>query len=231
MALLRNSSLESPSKNNHVFQIFFSDSAPAPFLCNGTSPHGNLSNLNSRPGPTYSTKVGVRKRKTAAEKFLEDNADYYGIQVLPSKLRNHSSSHIPNPPKNSPPKYPSHTTPLTETLNSLSRQALLPRHSSSDLTSFSWITLGCRQSCSVLSSKNATNHRHSCHPSRSNSMDLGVVGTATTTALQAGFFQDDKTGYGITGHVQVLITVQLHTRKDTIIKMKTMTNIVIQSDC
>merc|ERR1711981_1551861 len=68
-------------------EVSFSDSAPVPpTVCNGTSP-SNLSYTNSRPGPACS-KVGVRKRKTAAEKFLEDNADYYGIQVLPSKLRN-----------------------------------------------------------------------------------------------------------------------------------------------
>jgi hypothetical protein len=33
-----------------------------------------------------------KKRKSSAEKFLEDNSDYYGFQVLPSKLRSSSSS-------------------------------------------------------------------------------------------------------------------------------------------
>lgn len=32
-----------------------------------------------------------KKRKSSAEKFLEDNSEYYGFQVLPSKLRSSSS--------------------------------------------------------------------------------------------------------------------------------------------
>ena len=31
-----------------------------------------------------------KKRKSSAEKFLEDNSEYYGFQVLPSKLRSSS---------------------------------------------------------------------------------------------------------------------------------------------
>lgn len=33
---------------------------------------------NSKPGPLSSK----RKRKSCAEKFLEDNSDYYGIEVI-----------------------------------------------------------------------------------------------------------------------------------------------------
>ena len=50
---------------------------------------------------------------------------------------------------------------------------------------------------------------HSSRPSRSNSMDLGVVGTATTSILQAALIQDDKSLIW-PGHVQVLITVHAH---------------------
>ena len=34
-----------------------------------------------------------KKRKSSAEKFLEDNSEYYGIQVLPGKLRSNDSFH------------------------------------------------------------------------------------------------------------------------------------------
>lgn len=40
-------------------------------------------------------------------------------------------------------------------------------------------------------------------------MDLGVVGTATTSILQAALIQDDKSLIW-PGHVQVLITVHAH---------------------
>jgi hypothetical protein len=35
-----------------------------------------------------------KKRKSSAEKFLEDNSDYYGIQVLPHKLRSTSNENF-----------------------------------------------------------------------------------------------------------------------------------------
>lgn len=45
-----------------------------------------------------------KKRKSSAEKFLEDNSEYYGFQVLPSKLRSSSvdsstttTTSFPNP--------------------------------------------------------------------------------------------------------------------------------------
>ena len=155
--------------------------------------------------------MGVRKRKTAAEKFLEDNADYYGIQVLPSKLRNHSFSPLTSNSK----------SPVIDNL-----QESIPyqnKHSNEDrpkpeLDSFStsmcvsssttWITIGCRRSSNnTLSINESTNH--SCRPSRSNSMDLGVVGTATTNILHAALIQDDKKVLW-PGHVQVLITVHAH---------------------
>lgn len=34
--------------------------------------------------------ITKKKRKSSAEKFLEDNSEYYGFQVLPSKLRSSS---------------------------------------------------------------------------------------------------------------------------------------------
>ena len=40
------------------------------------------------PGPACSK----RKRKSLTEKFLEDNDNYYGIQVLPNKLRNQTTT-------------------------------------------------------------------------------------------------------------------------------------------
>ncbi len=34
-----------------------------------------------------------KKRKSSDEKFLEDNSDYYGIKVLPTKLRSSHEEH------------------------------------------------------------------------------------------------------------------------------------------
>ena len=50
-----------------------------------------------KPGPACS-KLANRKRKSQAEKFLEDNESYYEIQVLPHKLRNQNSSSSSIPP-------------------------------------------------------------------------------------------------------------------------------------
>ena len=182
------------------YYFLYSDSATISSHCNGSS----------RPGPANS-KVGVRKRKTAAEKFLEDNADYYGIQVLPSKLRNHSyitpssSSKLPindklQTPNSDPDKISCEDKPIPEH-DSFSTSMCV----SSTTT---WITVGCRRSSNnSLSFNDSTNH--SCRPSRSNSMDLGVVGTATTSILQATLIQDDKSLVW-PGHVQVLFTVHAH---------------------
>ena len=177
--------------------LYFSDSATATSHCNGST----------RSGPSNS-KVGVRKRKTAAEKFLEDNADYYGIQVLPSKLRNHSCisptsvSKIPvtdNPNLNLDKN--SHDDKPIPELDSFSTSMCVS-------SSTTWITVGCRRSSNnSLTLHESTNH--SCRPSRSNSMDLGVVGTATTSILQAALIRDDKSLIW-PGHVQVLITVHAH---------------------
>ena len=155
--------------------------------------------------------MGVRKRKTAAEKFLEDNADYYGIQVLPSKLRNHSYTPINCSKTSAITKW---QTPLPSTIENSNHKNI----SNPDLDSFStsicvsnsttWITVGCRHSCNnTFNLHESTNH--SCRPSRSNSMDLGVVGTATTNILQAALIQDDKNVVWPC-HVQVFITVHAH---------------------
>jgi hypothetical protein len=51
-------------------------------LCNGdVLPY-------QRPMP-----ASKKKRKSSDEKFLEDNSDYYGIQVLPNKLRSSEPFH------------------------------------------------------------------------------------------------------------------------------------------
>ena len=150
--------------------------------------------------------MGVRKRKTAAEKFLEDNADYYGIQVLPSKLRNHSYT-----PTSAVKKW---HAPLSATCNSSNHGSLpnpeLDSFSTSICVSSSttWITVGCRHSSKNYFNLHESTNLHSCRPSRSNSMDLGVVGTATTNI--ASLSQDDKT-VAWPGHVQVLIQY-MHTR-------------------
>lgn len=186
--------------------MFYSDSAPdLASVCNGTS------HTSSRPGPACS-KVGVRKRKTAAEKFLEDNADYYGIQVLPSKLRNHSYTPINCSKTSAITKW---HTPLPSTIEK-SNHKNIP---SPDLDSFStsicvsssttWITVGCRHSSNNTFNLHESTNYHSCRPSRSNSMDLGVVGTATTNILQAALIQDDKNVVWPC-HVQVFITVHAH---------------------
>ena len=63
-------------------------------LNNANSATANA-NANANEPPTK------KKRKSSAEKFLEDNSEYYGFQVLPSKLRSSSldqSNHVfPNP--------------------------------------------------------------------------------------------------------------------------------------
>ena len=57
-----------------------------------------MSPLDSDSASTSSKK----KRKSSAEKFLEDNSEYYGFQVLPSKLRSSSSlSTVENDPSES----------------------------------------------------------------------------------------------------------------------------------
>ena len=181
--------------------FYCSDSAAASSShCNGTS----------RPGPA-SSKVGVRKRKTAAEKFLEDNADYYGIQVLPSKLRNHSYSPLTSVSKTPViDKWQDSIPYRDQQSNEDKPKPELDSFSTSMCVSSSttWITIGCRRSSNnSLSLHESTNN--SCRPSRSNSMDLGVVGTATTNILHAALIQDDKKVLW-PGHVQVLLTVHAH---------------------
>ena len=67
--------------------------------CNGEIVNGHLDDSEdpSAAGgepidPTSVTSNGPpkKKRKSSAEKFLEDNSEYYGFQVLPSKLRSSS---------------------------------------------------------------------------------------------------------------------------------------------
>ena len=64
------------------------------FVSQQTAANANA-NANANEPPTK------KKRKSSAEKFLEDNSEYYGFQVLPSKLRSSSldqSNHVfPNP--------------------------------------------------------------------------------------------------------------------------------------
>ena len=189
--------------NYKFYLLFCSDSALAPpVLCNGTS-HGT-----SRPGPACS-KVGVRKRKTAAEKFLEDNADYYGIQVLPSKLRNHSYTPNTSSPKNA--AINKWHAPLPTSCNNSIPNPEIDSFSTSLCVSSSttWITVGCRHSSNTSSNLHESTNLHSCRPSRSNSMDLGVVGTAATNTFPAALIQDNKAAVW-PGHVQVLITVHAH---------------------
>ena len=63
----------------------------------------SLNNANSATNVNANTNEPPtkKKRKSSAEKFLEDNSEYYGFQVLPSKLRSSSldqSNHVfPNP--------------------------------------------------------------------------------------------------------------------------------------
>lgn len=68
--------------------------------CNGENGHAD-----DDDDPLADPEVGnggppaKKKRKSSAEKFLEDNSEYYGFQVLPSKLRSSSldQSTFPNP--------------------------------------------------------------------------------------------------------------------------------------
>ena len=156
--------------------------------------------------------MGVRKRKTAAEKFLEDNADYYGIQVLPSKLRNHSYTPINSSKTSAINKW---HVPLPTTCEKANHKNIpipeLDSFSTSMCVSSSttWITVGCRHSSNNTLKLHESTNYHSCRPSRSNSMDLGVVGTATTNILQAALIQDDKSVVWPC-HVQVFNTVHAH---------------------
>lgn len=63
-------------------------------LSNGNSFLGHeVPTIPAIRGPNYQRPMPASKkkqRKSSAEKFLEDNADYYGIQVLNSKLRSSS---------------------------------------------------------------------------------------------------------------------------------------------
>ena len=72
--------------------------------CNGEV-NGHLDDSEDPSGggepidPTVTNGPPKKKRKSSAEKFLEDNSEYYGFQVLPSKLRSSSldQSTFPNP--------------------------------------------------------------------------------------------------------------------------------------
>ena len=70
-------------------------------MCNGENGHASTEELSEDPIATSacSEQNTKKKRKSSAEKFLEDNSEYYGFQVLPSKLRSSSveSSSFPNP--------------------------------------------------------------------------------------------------------------------------------------
>ena len=64
--------------------------------CNGNLENGHLEEDSVDPLDTTmtngqctgpSTIALKKKRKSSAEKFLEDQSEYYGFQVLPSKLR------------------------------------------------------------------------------------------------------------------------------------------------
>ena len=63
--------------------------------CNGEV-NGHLDDSEDPSGggepidPTVTNGPPKKKRKSSAEKFLEDNSEYYGFQVLPSKLRSSS---------------------------------------------------------------------------------------------------------------------------------------------
>ena len=75
--------------------------------CNGENGHDEGDD-DSESDPLAIPEVGTnssdggppkkKTRKSSAEKFLEDNSEYYGFQVLPSKLRSSSlESPFPNP--------------------------------------------------------------------------------------------------------------------------------------
>ena len=64
--------------------------------CNGIDQNG-VHNDDSEDNPiegsdqlTHHNGPPKKKRKSSAEKFLEDNSECYGFQVLPSKLRSSS---------------------------------------------------------------------------------------------------------------------------------------------
>ena len=59
------------------------DDPEDPLSLNNANSATNV-NANANEPPTK------KKRKSSAEKFLEDNSEYYGFQVLPSKLRSSS---------------------------------------------------------------------------------------------------------------------------------------------
>ena len=70
-------------------------------MCNGENGHASTEELSEDPIATSASEQNTKKkRKSSAEKFLEDNSEYYGFQVLPSKLRSssvESSTSFPNP--------------------------------------------------------------------------------------------------------------------------------------
>eukprot|EP00095_Tigriopus_kingsejongensis_P006037 maker-scaffold889_size84747-snap-gene-0.26 protein:Tk06037 transcript:maker-scaffold889_size84747-snap-gene-0.26-mRNA-1 annotation:"PREDICTED: uncharacterized protein LOC103314234" len=79
-----------PATNGHhhsdedseaAFDLETSRSSPAPTA------------LPMAESTTTTSSECKKKRKTSAEKFLEDNSDYYGIQVLPTKLRSKITFH------------------------------------------------------------------------------------------------------------------------------------------
>lgn len=96
--------------NIHFFLLSFRDplsTVDIKIECNGIDQNG-VHNDDSEDNPlegsdqlTHHNGPPKKKRKSSAEKFLEDNSEYYGFQVLPSKLRSSSldqSNHVfPNP--------------------------------------------------------------------------------------------------------------------------------------
>ena len=61
--------------------------------CNGNLENGHLEDSVDPLDTTLTNGQSIalkKKRKSSAEKFLEDQSEYYGFQVLPSKLRSSS---------------------------------------------------------------------------------------------------------------------------------------------
>ena len=85
--------------NIHFFLLSFRDplsTVDIKIECNGIDQNG-VHNDDSEDNPlegsdqlTHHNGPPKKKRKSSAEKFLEDNSEYYGFQVLPSKLRSSS---------------------------------------------------------------------------------------------------------------------------------------------
>lgn len=164
-----------------------------------TSPEA--SSLNTNHTHNNSSESGAKKRrKSSAEKFLEDNSEYYGIQVLPNKLRSKITFH-----KSfleflkSGPRQSGNNGLGQQRHNFLSRQ---PRTTEVATSSLDRVGVGCGSEMGVI---DTSDHLGSASLSCSSSFPLARVTGQTTLEGGGGSWDWANRGAEVQKNNQVLI--------------------------